>query len=143
MPKQSPTYDLMLLLSTSAEEKQRAKILADVEAAVADGGGSIEHKDGWGVRALSYQINHQPDAEYHLLQFTGPTPLLEALSHSLRITDGVLRFRIIKGRPGTTRRPPGQPERTGATDSTGTANGTGEEPAQDATATGTGADSGA
>jgi small subunit ribosomal protein S6 len=49
---------------------------------------------------MTFQIRHQPDAEYHLLQFTGPPSLLESLSHTLRITDGVLRFRIIKVLPG-------------------------------------------
>ncbi len=50
---------------------------------------------------MTFRINHQPDAEYHLLQFRGPTSLLESLDHTLRITDGVLRFRIIKVTPGT------------------------------------------
>ena len=91
----------MLLLSTSAEDERRAKILADVEAAISAGGGSIERNDDWGTRPLAYRINHQAEAEYHLLQFTGPPALLESLSHSLRIADGVLRFRIIKVLPGT------------------------------------------
>jgi ribosomal protein S6 len=96
MPNQSPTYDLTLLLSTSVPEDQRAKLLADVESAITGGEGSIEHKDDWGTRALSYSINHHADAEYHLLQFVAPAPLLETLAQRLRITDGVLRFRIIK-----------------------------------------------
>jgi small subunit ribosomal protein S6 len=96
MRNQPPTYDLTLLLSTGAAEDQRAKILAEVESEITGGGGSIERNDDWGARALSYRINHQADAEYHLLQFTGPPPLLESLSQRLRITDGVLRFRIIK-----------------------------------------------
>ena len=50
---------------------------------------------------MTYRINHQSDAEYHLLQFTGPASLLESLSHSLGIADSVLRFRIIKVIPGT------------------------------------------
>jgi small subunit ribosomal protein S6 len=96
-----PLYDLMLLLSVKTEDEARAKIVADVEAAIAAGGGSIERNDDWGRRALTYEINHQGEAEYKLLQFTGPTSLLESLSHSLRIDDGVLRFRIIKQIPGT------------------------------------------
>jgi small subunit ribosomal protein S6 len=91
----------MLLLSTSVPEERRAKILADVETAIPSGGGSVERRDDWGVRPMTYQIRHQPDAEYHLLQFTGPPALLESLDHSLRIDDGVLRFRIIKVLHGT------------------------------------------
>ena len=58
---------------------------------------------------MAYRINHQGEAEYHLLQFTGPPSLLETLSHSLRIADGVLRFRIIKVIPGTPPAPDSAP----------------------------------
>jgi len=101
MPQQARLYDLMLLLSTGAPDEQRAKILADAESAIGAAGGTIERRDDWGMRPLTFRISHQPDAEYHLLQFRGPTSLLESLGHTLRITDGVLRFRIIKVTPGT------------------------------------------
>jgi small subunit ribosomal protein S6 len=101
MPEHAPVYDLMLLLSTSAPEEQRAKILADVETAISAGSGLIERKADWGQRPMTYEIKHQSDAEYHLIQFSGPPSLLESLGHTLRITDGVLRFRIIKVLPGT------------------------------------------
>jgi small subunit ribosomal protein S6 len=111
MAKAPPIYDLMLLLSTGAPDELRAKILSDVEQAIASGGGTIERNDDWGTRTLAYQIEHQSDAEYHLLQFSGPPSLLEALSHSLKIADGVLRFRIIKVLPGT---PPAPDPRSAA-----------------------------
>jgi small subunit ribosomal protein S6 len=111
MAKAPPIYDLMLLLSTGAPDELRAKILSDVEQAISSGGGTIERNDDWGTRTLAYQIEHQTDAEYHLLQFSGPASLLEALSHSLKIADGVLRFRIIKVLPGT---PPAPDPRSAA-----------------------------
>jgi ribosomal protein S6 len=101
MAQDTPTYDLMLLLSMSVEDERRAKILSDVEASISNGGGSIVHNGDWGTRPMAYRIQHQAEAEYHLLQFTGPTTLLETLRHSLGITDGVLRSRIIKVLPGT------------------------------------------
>jgi small subunit ribosomal protein S6 len=111
MAKAPPIYDLMLLLSTGAPDELRAKILSDVEQAISSVGGAIERNDDWGTRTLAYQIEHQTDAEYHLLQFSGPASLLEALSHSLKIADGVLRFRIIKVLPGT---PPAPDPRSAA-----------------------------
>jgi small subunit ribosomal protein S6 len=107
MAQLSPIYDLMVLLSTSAEDERRARILADVEQTIADNGGVIELKQEWGVRRLAFEIAHTPDAEYHLLQFSGPPALVETLSYNLKITDGVLRHRIIKVTPGTP--PPPEP----------------------------------
>ena len=109
MSHEPPIYDLMLLLSTSAPEEERAKILADVESAIAAGGGTVLRDDHWGTRPLTYRISHQGEAEYHLLQLTGPPALLESLSHSLRIADTVLRFRVIKVRPGTPAPPSSAP----------------------------------
>jgi small subunit ribosomal protein S6 len=107
MAQLPPIYDLMVLLSTSVEDERRARILADVEQAIADNGGSIELKQEWGVRRLAFEIAHTPDAEYHLLQFSGPPALVETLSYNLKIADGVLRHRIIKVTPGTP--PPPEP----------------------------------
>lgn len=109
MPTDATIYDLVLLLSSTSEEEQRAKILSDVASTISRSGGSIERNADWGTRAMSYRINHERDAEYHLLQFSGPPSLLEALSHDLRITDGVLRFRIIKVLPGTPAPPESAP----------------------------------
>lgn len=107
MAKLSPIYDLMVLLSTSAEDERRARILADVEQTIADGGGVVELKQEWGTRKLAFEIDHIADAEYHLLQFSGPPALVETLSYNLKIADGVLRHRIIKVTPGTP--PPPEP----------------------------------
>lgn len=101
MPTPATLYDLMVVLSTEIEEDRRAKILTDAEAQITSGGGAIERNDDWRTRALAYEIRHQREGEYHLIQFTGPTSLIEAISHDLRINDGVLRFRIIKVLPGT------------------------------------------
>ncbi len=109
MAEETPVYDLMLLLSTTVEEERRAKVLGEVEKSISSSGGSIVHNGDWGARPLAYRINHQTDAEYHLLQFSGPTTLLESLNHSLGITDGVLRFRIIKVLPGTPAPPKPEP----------------------------------
>jgi small subunit ribosomal protein S6 len=109
MSKEPILYDLVLLLSTSADEETRTKIVDDVEAMIAAADGSVSRKQAWGQRPTTYKIDHQAEADYYLLQFTGPTSLLESLSHSLRIADAVLRFRIIKVVPGTPDAPESAP----------------------------------
>jgi len=96
----APTYDLVLLLDPQSEEAARAKIVADARAAIEAQGELLRHDD-WGERALTYPIDRKPNAEYHLLQFhAGASALLDGLDRTLRITDGVMRFRIIKLKPG-------------------------------------------
>jgi small subunit ribosomal protein S6 len=97
----------MVLLSTSAEDERRARILADIAQTITDGGGKVELTQQWGTRRLAFEIDHTADAEYHLLQFTAPPAVVETLSYNLKIADGVVRHRIIKVTPGTP--PPPEP----------------------------------
>jgi small subunit ribosomal protein S6 len=100
MATEAPLYDLVLLLDNELEQDRRDTILANVEDAI-DRAGEIVGRHDWGVRPTVYEVRKHAEAEYHLIQFHGPGELLEQLDHNLKITDGILRFRIIKLRPGT------------------------------------------
>ena len=95
MAAKIPTYDLNLLLNTSTDEAQKKKILADTEATITASGEVVGTHD-WGIRPTAFEMDKRTDAEYHLIQFHGDAELLDSLNHTLRITDGVQRFRIIK-----------------------------------------------
>ncbi|HEU4975037.1 MAG TPA: 30S ribosomal protein S6 [Baekduia sp.] len=91
----------MLLLDTAAPEEQRAKVLGEVERILSSNDATVSSKHDWGTRRTAFEIRHKKDAEYHLLQFEGGPESPAALDRYLRITDGVVRFRVIKLRPGT------------------------------------------
>lgn len=101
----APIYDLVILLDTELEEPARAKIVADARKSIEAEGELLRH-DPWGERALAYPIARKASADYHLLQFHAGSPkLLDGLEHSLRIIDGILRFRVIKLEPGVPEAP--------------------------------------
>ena len=109
MPAHDPLYDLVLMLDSAAPEDQRQKVLSGVESTIAAGGEIVNRQD-WGVRQTAFEIRHKTDAEYHLLQFHGTREVLETLQRTLRISDGVVRFRIFKLAPGTPAPPANRPE---------------------------------
>jgi small subunit ribosomal protein S6 len=109
MPAIDPLYDLVLMLDSAAPDDQRQKVTAGVEQTI-DSGGEIVNSQDWGVRQTAYEIRHKTDAEYHLLPFHGTRQVLETLQRTLRIADGVVRFRIIKLAPGTPAPPASRPE---------------------------------
>lgn len=109
MPAHDPLYDLVLMLDSAAPEDQRQKVLTSVESTI-NAAGEIVNAQDWGVRQTAYEIRHKPDTEYHLLQFHGTRDVLETLQRTLRIADGVMRFRIIKLAPGTPAPPANRPE---------------------------------
>ena len=100
MAAPAPTYDLMLMLDPKVDDSVRAKIRSDARALV-ESSGTIVNAAEYGTRKLAYEISHEGEADYELIQFEGPKSLLEQLQRTLKITDGVVRFRIIKVRPGT------------------------------------------
>jgi small subunit ribosomal protein S6 len=104
-------YDLTLLLDPAVESDRREQIVADV-ADLIDRTGEFIGRHDWGTRQAAYEVRKHGEADYHLIQFRGAPPLLEQLDHNLKITDGVLRFRIIKLRPGTPDPPDLRPSAT-------------------------------
>ena len=101
MAREAPIYDLNLLLDPNAEDDRRDKIVADVETLIDQHGGELVGRHDWGVRETAFEIRKKKQADYHLIQFYATNEVLEALDHTLKITDGVSRFRVIKLRPGT------------------------------------------
>jgi small subunit ribosomal protein S6 len=98
-------YDLMLLIDPTAPEERRTAAISEAQSLINSGGELVEQHD-WGHRRMAYEIDHRPEAEYRLYQFRGDNALLERLNQRLRILDGVLRFRIIKVKPGQPTPPP-------------------------------------
>ena len=92
-------YDLMLLIDPNAPEERRTSAVSEAESLLSSGGEIVAQQD-WGQRRMAYEIDHRPEAEYRLYQFNGDKDLLERLNQRLRINDAVLRFRIIKSKPG-------------------------------------------
>ena len=101
MAQEPLIYDLTLLLDPEVDDDRRAKIVADVETLIERSGGELVGRHDWGVRPTAYAVRKSESAEYHLVQFHATNEALDAIDHTLKITDGVKRFRVIKLRAGT------------------------------------------
>lgn len=88
-------YELILMLDPEAGDEQRDKVASDAKAKL-EAAGEVKHEGTWGTRKMAYEIDKRGEADYRVWRFTGGKDLLDDLDHSLKITDGVLRFRIFK-----------------------------------------------
>jgi small subunit ribosomal protein S6 len=70
--------------------------LAQISRGQIEDAGSLKQENTWGLRKMAYEINKRTEADYRWFRFEAPTELLETLDHTLKIADGVLRFRIFK-----------------------------------------------
>src|SRR5215212_11614117 len=98
------------MLDPEAADEARDKVAGDVRQQI-EGAGTLDRADVWGMRKLAYEIRQRNEADYRFYRFQGEPELLERLDHSLKITDGVLRFRIFKVDPETPGNPPPPVER--------------------------------
>jgi small subunit ribosomal protein S6 len=93
-------YDLVLMLDPNADDGARDKIADDARKRI-EKSGELEHSDTWGMRKMAYEIRQRTEADYRYFRFQGGNELLQELDHNLKITDGVLRFRVFKVDPET------------------------------------------
>jgi small subunit ribosomal protein S6 len=91
-------YELVLMLDPESPDEQRDRIAQDARSRI-DGNGTLKAEKAWGMRKLAYEISQRTEADYRFFRFEAESPLLNDLDHSLKITDGVLRFRIFKVDP--------------------------------------------
>lgn len=83
------------MLDPSGDEVTRDALAREAKDQI-EAKGALKHENKWGLRKMAYEIAQRNEADYRWYRFEGPTELLDGLNHSLRIADGVLRFRIFK-----------------------------------------------
>jgi small subunit ribosomal protein S6 len=120
-------YELVLMLDPQLDAPARDGLVGDARTQI-EAAGALKHENSWGLRKMAFEINKRTEADYRWLRFEAPTELLDTLDHSLKIADGVLRFRIFRVDPDApvivppaTSAAPGPRERsaTGARDDRG------------------------
>lgn len=96
------------MLDPETPDERRDQIASDARGRI-ESSGSLVAENAWGLRKLAYEIRRRNEADYRFFRFQTEPPLLEELDHSLKITDGVLRFRIFRVDPDSPVIEPGPP----------------------------------
>jgi small subunit ribosomal protein S6 len=89
--KYEATYILNPAIGEEAIKSTTEKIQALTEASA-----TLEKVDVWGRRRLAYEINDQKEGFYVLMIFSAEAEFPKELERVLKITDGVLRFMVIR-----------------------------------------------
>ena len=89
------TYELMIIVNGSLQEDAVTSLVERFTTLIADQGGNVAKVDHWGKRQFAYEIQHMNEGYYTVIDFSiGPDGLAE-LERQLRITDEVLRHKVI------------------------------------------------
>ncbi len=90
------SYELLYIIDNDISDEAKEAIVEKISAVVTDNGGTVDGVDKWGTRKLAYAINYKSEGYYVLVNFTSEATLPAELERVLRITDGVVRFLVVK-----------------------------------------------
>ena len=90
------SYELLYIIDNDLSDEAKEAIIAKINAVVTDNGGTVDGVDKWGTRKLAYAINYKTEGYYVLVNFSAAATLPDEVERVLRITDGVVRFMVVK-----------------------------------------------
>ncbi|AAM25885.1 MULTISPECIES: 30S ribosomal protein S6 [Caldanaerobacter] len=90
------SYETMYVLSPDLNEEERKGLIERFKNLIVERGGEITNFDEWGKRKLAYPIQKKSEGYYVLMNFNSSPDVSRELERVYRITDGVLRYLIIR-----------------------------------------------
>lgn len=88
-------YELVYILNPVLGEEAVTAISEKIQALV-EAAATVEKTDVWGRRRLAYEINDQKEGYYVLINFSAESEFPKELERVLKITDGVLRYMVVR-----------------------------------------------
>ena len=89
-------YEVTVILSAKLEEEARTAALEKVKAYISRYNGTVGEVEEWGKKRLAYDIQHQSEGFYYLINFEGDSETPNGIESELRIYEPVLRYLVVK-----------------------------------------------
>lgn len=93
-------YESFLVVDGTKTKEQIDEIVSKFRELIKKKASSFDGEDIWGKRRLAYEINHKTEGYYVLYYFTSDADFPAELERQYRITDGVLRFLVVRNEDG-------------------------------------------
>jgi small subunit ribosomal protein S6 len=88
-------YEVLLILPPDADEQVVVRVQDRISQTLAQrGGGQVDKIDRWGRRRLAYEIAHQTEGYYVLVEFTAEPAAIVELERVLSLADEVVRHKV-------------------------------------------------
>jgi small subunit ribosomal protein S6 len=91
-----PLYECVLIARNDVTQLQVEAVADQVAAELANDGGSIDKREYWGLRSLSYRIKKNRKGHYMLLGLNAKPASVNEVERQLRLNEDILRFMTIR-----------------------------------------------
>ena len=89
-------YEVTVILSAKLEEEARTEVINKVKSYIERYNGTVGEVEEWGKKRLAYDIQHQSEGFYYLINFQGDSETPNGIESELRIYEPVLRYLVVK-----------------------------------------------
>jgi small subunit ribosomal protein S6 len=106
-------YEVMIILNASLEEDAIRAQIDRAQEIIRTNGGTPNRVDRWGKRRFAYEVKHQWEGFYVLIEATAEPIAMSELDRALHLADEVVRHKVIRlpeGVAGRATRPPAADE---------------------------------
>jgi small subunit ribosomal protein S6 len=93
------SYEVMIIIDTALDDQAIQNIIKRTGEHITKLDGTIGRVEKWGRRKLAYDINKKPDGYYTLIEFTAEPVQIKELDRQLRLTDEIIRHKVIQVPP--------------------------------------------
>jgi len=89
-------YEIAVIFDVSLDETATQEFVDRITELIKLKGGTAGQVNRWGRRQFTYEINHKTEGIYIFIEFTGDPSLVTEVDRMLRLSDTVIRHRIVK-----------------------------------------------
>lgn len=89
-------YELLFFVAPAIEDETRLAVMKRIETTIAEGEGKVDNVEDWGKRKLAYEVAGLTEGDYTLIDFHANPANIAELDRVLRITDAVVRHKIVR-----------------------------------------------
>jgi small subunit ribosomal protein S6 len=90
------TYELMIITNGRNDEPTVQSLIERFTGIITERGGSVHKVDHWGKRQFAYEIEHMTEGYYTVIDFDIDSEGLFELERRLRLTDDVVRHKVVR-----------------------------------------------
>lgn len=89
-------YEMMIILDAGVEDTDVSTRIGQVTENIEANGGQVKSEDRWGKRRFAYEIDHQQEGYYLVLEFVTEAREMGSMERLLRLADDVVRHKLIR-----------------------------------------------
>lgn len=89
-------YELALVVNAKIEDEAREAVVEKAKSYITRYGGTVTEVEEWGKKRLAYEIQHQIEGYYYIINFEGDQNTPNELESHVRIMEPVLRYLVIR-----------------------------------------------